>query len=106
MGEIVDLGDYRRKKIEKQKGIDTRHHPSRRVDAVNASLTHEQVSKMTHRLLSDATDETIHAIGAQFGHIPNPMDIMDMPNVDYDAVRLSLATDPKVHAWFLDPNKE
>lgn len=106
MGEIVDLGDYRRKKIEKQKGIDTRHHPSRRVSATDASLTHEQVSRVTHRMLNDTSDETIHAMGAQFGHIPNPMDIMDMPNIDYDAVRLSLATDPKVHQWLLDSNKE
>lgn len=106
MGDIVDLGEYRRKKIEKQKGVDTRHHPTRRVDATNVSLTHEQMSEVTHRLLMDASDNTIHSMGAQFGHIPNPMDIMDMPNIDYDAVRLSLATDPNVHAWFLDPNKE
>jgi len=106
MGDIVDLGDYRRKKIEKAKGADTRFHPARKVGGVVGDAKREIDSRLLHEgiynKLSKFSDDVIHSLGSHYGHLPRQMEITDLPNVDYNEVRWKLAQDPAVHKKLLD----
>lgn len=131
--QIIDLGEFRRKKMEKAKGIDTSRHPTRRVakgsvkmpenyremdfnDWLNEHKGKSHVvvdlrdSKSTaqtkamlhaHNAVSTMSDSEVHAHAAQHGHIPERIDILDMPNIDYNALRAKLIMDPSFWGKFL-----
>lgn len=99
MGDIVDLNEFRKRKINKQKGIDTRNDVSRQVSrGMHPSQKLHPRSGELYEHLSTMSDSMIHNYGQLLGIIPNPVAITDMGGINYDDVRKSIVMHPDAQA--------
>lgn len=99
MGDIVDLNEFRKRKINKQKGMDTRDDISRQVSrGMHPSQKLHPRSEELYARLSTMSDYTIHNYAQLFGIIPNSISITDMGGINYDDVRKSIVMHPTAQA--------
>jgi len=99
MGELVDMNEFRKRKINKQKGMDTRDDVSRQVSrGMHPSQKLHPRSGELYAHLSTMSDNMIHNYGQLLGIIPDPVAVTDMGGINYDDVRKSIVMHPDAQA--------
>lgn len=95
MGDLVDLNEFRKRKINKQKGMDTKDNVSRQVSrGMHPSQKLHPRSGELYAHLSTMSDSMIHNYGQLLGIIPDSVAVTDMGGINYDDVRKSIVMHP------------
>lgn len=101
MGEIIDMAEFRRKKIAKR-GEQQQFHPSVSKQGLfsdaNDEMTKRTANKPVFDVLKKVPDQKLHELAVSFGHLPRQIDIFDLKDVNYDEVRWNLANDTDFHS--------
>ena len=105
MGEIIDMAEFRRKKMAKR-GEQQQFHPSVAKKGLfadaNDEMTKRTANKPVFDVLKKIPDQKMHGLAVTFGHLPRQIDIFDLKDVNYDEVRWKLANDTDFHSSLRD----
>lgn len=105
MGDIIDMAEFRRKKMAKR-GEQQQFHPSVAKKGLFADADNEMTKRTANKpvfdVLKKVPDQKLHELAVTFGHLPRQIDIFDLKDVNYDEVRWNLANDTDFHSSLRD----